>query len=130
MLTEEAYISAAQIDKRIAAIVGELQHLEIELEMLRRLRGLAAPLRSRDDSSAVTAVRLPTGLGPRAAIVELLRQSPKLRAREIMDQLQDQVESSATDVRRCLASTLHNLTRAGIVTADDEEHMSLTNDNE
>lgn len=125
MSSNSEYIPAHEIDRRLAEIEELLKRLPIELEMLKRLRGRAIFL-GADQSGSTAPVRK---LGPKKAVLRLLRQDGPATATEIVDHLEAKVESGASDIRRTLFSTITNLKIADLIQASGKK-LSLTPEGE
>lgn len=121
----ESYIPVSDINSRIAEVRDTIQRLSIELEALERIRRSAAPRRSGGKDQNKPGRRPARRLGPKDAILALLATSPALRARHIVDRLENQVRSDSENVRRTISSTIYNLRHAGVLEMDEQGRLSL-----
>lgn len=113
------FVAVEEIDQRIAEIEEQLVKLPIQLELLRRLRAEAVDI----GTVAVVNGDEPTSsarFGPTQAILRHLAKAGRpLRMAQIIDSVEDSVESSASNIRRSLYSTVNNLKTRGLVTVED-----------
>ena len=107
------YIRASDIDQRITEIEDQLTRLPIELQILRNLRSSAIEIPGVNGSRPKN--RLSSPLGPSKAVLHLLATEGPKKTNYIIAALKDRVESSATDIKRSLYSTISNLKNNSLI---------------
>lgn len=103
------------IDTRLREVEGKILRLEIERDLLRRLRGKAQAVAIKPVSAGIASAPSRGQLGPKAAILALVLVEPGLQKTEIIQKLRDNIATSAGNVDRVLASTIYNLERGNLI---------------
>lgn len=119
-----------QIEKSQTIIEKEQQQVNFlmakaeTLEDLRsELTGMASPaIPGVESSIGSNGSRFPK---PTEAIVGLLKERPRLSAMEIIDALENRVNSTAKNVRHNIRTTIFNLTKKGVLDRDIEDYYEL-----
>lgn len=112
-------IRVERLDQRFQQVQNKMRELESELSNLRVERSVLARLRTE-------AEEMPNGTGPSLAgegtrrrsgateaILQLADSEPGLTAKEIVDRLENVVESDASNRRKMMYTTVGNLKKTG-----------------
>ena len=108
------------IETRLAQIEQSIRELQVERQMLFRLRSQAVHMKP-------TGKRRPSGevilesdakQGPSGAILALVAQEPGLKTEQIADRLKDKIITKSPDPRRVLVNTVANLVNRKRLKAD------------
>lgn len=109
------------IEARLAEIEQSIRELQVEKQMLFRLRSKAVhmkPTSKKRPSGEVLVLESDSKQGPSGAILSLLAQEPGLRTEQIADRLKDKIVTKSPDPRRVLVNTVANLVSRKRLKAD------------
>lgn len=107
-------ISLQQIDKQIEEVKKQIQVLDIELGLLLKLKKKVKPTSLQEGQFDYS------GLGAKEAVLKLVEHFSPVKTKNIVDELENQINSLAKNKRRCIQSTINNLIKAKTLTKDNE----------
>ena len=104
-------IPVSCVDERLVEIKGLVHDLQREASMLENLKNKAVSTVGANAQAPTTNGSHAMGATP--AIMDYLRRHPGTRGGEIIEALQDTIESDSPNKRRLLSNTIDGLRRRG-----------------
>lgn len=115
-------VLSTTIERKIVETTHEIERLQIKLSFLVEMREAAIPWgmsdeqteEPKDQTEAAKPDQSENGLlGPREAVIRLLRESPSLKSGEIIARLNGNIRTNSTNLKRTIYSTINSLKSDG-----------------